>query len=68
MPKKKPYTPYKTGINFHPVVKRYLDRLSQERGLTRCDVVTAVVMYYAETHGTPLDLTESAEEERKRAA
>jgi hypothetical protein len=68
MPRKKPYNPQKTGVSFHPVILRYLDQICLEEGLGRSDMVTRVIKFYAEQHGTRLDLTAAAPEEARKAA
>lgn len=45
------------GVTFPPAILQYLDTLCQEEDLNRSQLITKMVRYYAEQHGTPIQLT-----------
>ena len=57
MPNRKPYRPVATGVNFHPAVMDYLNKLCIEEDCDRSALINRIVREHASSRDAPISLT-----------
>ncbi len=58
MPNRKPYRPVATGVNFHPAVMDYLNRLCVEEDCDRSALINRIIREHARRRDTPIHLSQ----------
>jgi len=61
MSKRKPYRPVATGVNFHPAVMEYLNRLCVEEDCDRSALINRIIREHARHRDTPIHLSHPQE-------
>ena len=54
MPKRKPYKPIASGVNFRPEVKDFLDKQGEAEERDRSYLIDKAVRFYAAAVGQPI--------------
>lgn len=61
MANRKPYRPVATGVNFHPAVMEYLNRLCVEEDCDRSALINRIIREDARRRNTPIHLSHPQE-------